>query len=64
VDASLVAIAEYNAQTKGSAFSVELGDLYYNRMLRLDGIKQYQMQLNKVLEISSASAEQEMLAAV
>ena len=64
VDVSLVAIAEYNAQTKGSAFSVELGELYYNRMLRFVGIKQYEAQLSKVLEVSSASADQEMLAAV
>ena len=38
VDVSLVAIAEHNAQTKGSAFSFELGELYYNRMLRFVGI--------------------------
>jgi hypothetical protein len=61
VDVSLVAIAEFNAQTKGTAFSVELGELYYNRMLRFVGIKQYEAQLNKVLEISNASAEQDML---
>jgi hypothetical protein len=61
VDVSLVAIAEYNAQTKGTAFSVELGELYYNRMLRFVGIKQYEAQLSKVLESSNATAEQELL---
>jgi hypothetical protein len=50
VDVSLVAIAEYNADTKGTAFSIELGELYYNRMLRFVGIKQYEAQLTKVLE--------------
>jgi len=62
VDACLVAIAEYNSDTKGSAFSAELGELYYNRMLRFVGIKQYEAQLGKVLESGSA-AEQSLVAA-
>jgi hypothetical protein len=61
VDVSLVAIAEYNAETKGTAFSVELGELYYSRMLRFVGIKQYEAQLAKVLENTSTAAEQTML---
>lgn len=58
VDVSLVAIGEYNARTRGTDFSEEWGDLYFNRMLRLTGIKKYQSQLNKLLEVSSPAAEQ------
>lgn len=47
VDVSLVAIAEFNAETKETAFSAELGQLYCNRMLRFVGIKQYETQLGK-----------------
>lgn len=61
VDLSLVAIAEYNAETKNSAFSQELGELYYNRMLRVVGIKQYENQLTKLLEASDSSTEEAML---
>jgi hypothetical protein len=52
VDVSLVAIAEYNAETKNSAFSQELG------------IKQYESQLSKLLETSDSSSEEAMLAVV
>jgi uncharacterized protein (DUF2164 family) len=62
VDVSLVAIAEYNAETKDTAFSEELGELYYNRMLRSVGIKQYEAQLNKLLETTTAPAEEMALA--
>jgi hypothetical protein len=62
VDVSLVAIAEYNADTKGTSFSEELGELYYNRMLRFVGIKQYEAQLSKLLETTTAGAEQAVLA--
>ena len=62
VDVSLVAIAEYHAETKGIAFSQELGDLYYNRMLRSVGIKQYETQLSKLLEITTGPAEEAELA--
>ena len=61
VDVSLVAIAEYNADTKRTAFSIELGELYYNRMLRFVGIKQYEAQLTKVLESASGGADQAVL---
>jgi hypothetical protein len=61
VDVSLVAIAEYNAETKGTAFSLELGELYYNRMLRFVGIKQYEAQLSKVLETTNGASEQAIL---
>jgi uncharacterized protein (DUF2164 family) len=61
VDVSLVAIAEFNAETKDTAFSAELGELYYNRMLRFVGIKQYEAQLGKVLESTTATQEQEVL---
>jgi hypothetical protein len=61
VDVALVAIAEYNADTKGTAFSVELGELYYSRMLRFVGIKQYENQLTKLLEASTSSSEEAML---
>ncbi len=62
VDASLAAIAEYHADTKGTSFSQELGELYYSRMLRFVGIKQYESQLTKLLETTSGSAEQAVLA--
>jgi hypothetical protein len=61
VDACLVAIAEYNSENNGTAFSVELGELYYNRMLRFVGIKQYEVQLGKLLEDSSPASEQAVL---
>lgn len=62
VDVSLVAIAEFTAETKGTSFSIELGELYYNRMLRSIGIKQYEAQLSKVLETTSGPAEERQLA--
>ena len=61
VDVSLVAIAEFSAETKGTAFSLELGDLYYNRMLRFVGIKQYEAQLSKLLESTTGVAEEQAL---
>jgi hypothetical protein len=53
VDVSLVAIAEYNARAKGTDFSEELGDLYFNRMLRFTGIREYEAQVAKILEHTS-----------
>ena len=64
VDVSLVAIAEFNAETKETTFSAELGELYYNRMLRFVGIKQYEAQLGKLLENTTSAAEQEALMTV
>jgi hypothetical protein len=64
VDVSLVAIAEYNAETKRTSFSLELGELYYNRMLRFVGIKEYESQLSKVLEATNGASDQAMLAKV
>jgi hypothetical protein len=61
VDVSLAAIAEYNAETKSTSFSQELGELYYNRMLRFVGIKQYESQLSKLLEATNSSAEEAAL---
>lgn len=62
VDFSLVAIAEYTAKTRGTDFSEELGDLYFNRMIRCVGIKQYEAQLQKVLESTTGPAEEKSLA--
>ncbi len=62
VDVALVAIAEYDGDTKGTAFSQELGELYYNRMLRFVAIKQYEGQLAKLLEETNAAAEESALA--
>jgi len=64
VDVSLSAIAEFTSETKGTSFSVELGELYYNRMLRSIGIKQYEVQVNKVLEATSGAVEEKQLALV
>ena len=64
VDVCLVAIAEYYAETKDSSFSQELGELYYSRMLRSVGIKQYEVQLNKLLQGTTGAAEEAQLAAV
>jgi len=58
VDVSLIAIAEYYADTKGTGFSEELGELYYNRMLRCVGIKTYEAQLSKLLEVTTGAAEE------
>lgn len=57
-------LARIETAELGRVLPVELGELYYNRMLRFVGIKQYEAQLSKVLEVSSASAEQEMLTSV
>jgi hypothetical protein len=64
VDVCLVAIAEYYAETKDTSFSQELGELYYNRMLRSVGIKQYEAQLSKLLQGTTGPAEEARLAAV
>lgn len=64
VDVSLVAIAEYNSKTRGTDFSEEWGDLYFNRMLRHTGIKKYQAQLAKVLQVTTSNAEQQQLVGV
>ncbi|MGH9873790.1 MAG: ATP-binding protein [Pyrinomonadaceae bacterium] len=61
VDVSLVAIAEYNSRTRGTDFAEEWGNLYFNRMLRLTGIKRYQSQLSKMLEETTAASEQKKL---
>lgn len=62
VDVALVAIAEYHSENRGTAFSHELGELYYNRMLRFVGIRQYESQLSKVLESSDESRDATILA--
>jgi hypothetical protein len=62
VDVSLAAIAEYYSETKGTSFSQELGDLYFNRMLRSVGIRQYEAQVNKILEATTGAAEEATLA--
>jgi hypothetical protein len=61
VDVSLVGIAEYHAKTRGTDFSEELGDLYFNRMLRSVGIKTYESQLTKVLADTNGLAEEAAL---
>jgi Histidine kinase-, DNA gyrase B-, and HSP90-like ATPase len=61
IDVALTAIAEFNANTKESSFSAELGELYYNRMLRFIGIKQYEAQVSKLLEASLAEQEQKLV---
>ncbi len=61
VDVALVAIAEFNAKTGGSDFTEELGELYFNRMLRTVGIKQYNAQLERILSSTSGAAEQQLL---
>lgn len=58
VDVSLVAIAEYNARVKATDFSEELGELYFNRMLRVLGIREYESQVSKILKETSGSQEQ------
>lgn len=50
VDVSLVAIAEYNSRCRQTDFSVELGELYFNRMLRVIGIREYDLQVKKLLQ--------------
>jgi len=64
VDFSLMAIAEYTAKTRGTDFSEEIGDLYFNRMLRCVGIKVYEAQLQKVLESTTGPAEEKALVTV
>jgi len=64
VDVSLVATAENGAKANGTDFSVELGDLYFNRMLRSTGIKSYESDVEKLLKETSGAAEQATLAVV
>jgi hypothetical protein len=61
VDVSLAAIAEFYSKTKGTDFVEEWGELYFNRMLRLEGIKVYQSQLEKVLSSTTAKADDKIL---
>ena len=62
VDFSLVAIADYTAKTRGTDFSEEMGELYFNRMLRCVGIRVYEAQLQKILESTTGPAEEKALA--
>jgi len=62
VDVSLVAIADYYTKTNGSDFAEELGDLYFNRMLRFSGIKQYESQVAKLVSSTSRAEEEQSLA--
>jgi hypothetical protein len=62
VDVALVAIAEFNAKTNGSDFAEELGELYFNRMLRTVGIKQYNTQLERILASTTGAEDQRLLA--
>jgi len=64
VDVSLVAIAENGAKARGSDFSEELGDLYFNRMLRYMGIKEYDAQVARLLAETSGREDQAALAVV
>jgi len=64
VDVSLVAIAENSAKARGSDFAEELGELYFNRMLRFTGIKEYESQVNKILAETSGQEDQIALASV
>lgn len=49
VDVALGAIASFNANASKLDFMTELGELYFNRMLRCTGIRQYENQLSKML---------------
>lgn len=64
VDVSLVAIAENGAKARGSDFSEELGELYFNRMLRYTGIKEYEAQVAGLLKETSRREDQAALAVV
>jgi hypothetical protein len=64
VDVCLAAIAEYYSETKQTSFSQELGELYYSRMLRSVGIKQYELQVNKLLQDTTGASEEAQLATV
>jgi hypothetical protein len=63
VDVSLVAIAEYNSKVRDSSLAEELGELYFNRMLRFTGIKEYEAQVAKIIEATAQGTEQAALAA-
>lgn len=58
IDVSLVAIAEHHARTRGTDFTEEWGELYFNRMLRFQGgIKQYQAVCAKLATDSTDVSE-------
>ena len=61
VDIALIAIAEYHAKANGSDVSEELGTLYFNRMLRFTGVRQYDSQVAKILKETTPQKEQALL---
>ena len=63
VDMSLVAIAEYHTKIRGTDFAEELGELYFNRMLRFTGIKEYELQVTKILDATARGEEVSALVA-
>jgi hypothetical protein len=61
VDVSLVSIADYYSKAQGTDFAEEWGKLYFNRMLRCTGIKQYEAQVEKVVQSTTAAEDQKAL---
>jgi hypothetical protein len=61
VDVSLVSIAEYHSKANGSDFSQELGELYFNRMLRFTGIRKYETQVSKIMKEATPQDDQALL---
>lgn len=61
VDVALLGIAEYHAKANGSEVSAELGELYYNRMLRMDGIKKYEREVADILRSTASIPDQTAL---
>lgn len=64
VDVSLFALAEFRAQTTGGDVTEILGDLYFSRMIRSVGVKQYENQVKKLLaDTEAVGIKQELVAA-
>jgi hypothetical protein len=58
------ALPKPGAKARGSDSSEELGELYFNRMLRYTGIKEYEAQVAGILKETSGREDQAALAVV
>lgn len=63
VDVSLVSIANFYSEAQKSDFVEEWGKLYFNRMLRCSGIKEYEAQVAKTLHVTTPEKDQKALVA-
>jgi Histidine kinase-, DNA gyrase B-, and HSP90-like ATPase len=63
VDVSLVSIANFYSEALKTDFVEEWGRFYFNRMLRCWGVKEYEAQVAKLLQATSAEKDEKALVA-